>query len=86
MQMMNRYPAMGSPCLQPLPTGIWGEMLPFGIVTLLKLWRRVDIQWIMVSQEPKSFRVDSMYWNEIESKALEKSNCNMRPGMLFCLA
>ena len=29
MQMMNRYPAMGSPCLQPLPTLILGVGYPF---------------------------------------------------------
>ena len=37
IDMMKRYPAMGSPCLQPLPTVIWGEMLPFGMVTLLNV-------------------------------------------------
>ena len=74
IDMMKRYPAMGSPCLQPLPTVIWGEMLPFGMVTLLKLWRRVAIHWIIVLQKPKSFRVDSMYLKEMLSKALLKSS------------
>ena len=29
MQIMNRYPAIGSPCLQPLPTLILGVGKPF---------------------------------------------------------
>ena len=77
---------MGSPCLQPLPTVIWGDMLPFGIVMLLKLCKSVAIHFIMVLQKPKSFSVVSMYWNEMLSKALLKSSCNMMPGMLLSLA
>ena len=77
---------MGSPCLQPLPTVIWDDILPFGILTLLKLWRSVAINLIMVLQKPKSFRVDSIYWYEMLSKALLKSSCRIMPGMYLCLA
>ena len=46
---------MGSHCLQPFPTLMWMEMLPFGMVTLLKLCMRVAIQFIIVSQKPIKF-------------------------------
>ena len=51
--------AMGSsPCLQPWPILIWEDMLSFGLVSLLKSCNRVDIQYIIVPQKPKSFKVD----------------------------
>ena len=40
MQIMNKYPAIGSPCLQPLPTLILGVGNPFIRMEDWKLWRR----------------------------------------------
>ena len=44
MQMMNRYPAMGSPCLHPLPALILGVGYPFMRIDDWKSLRREFIQ------------------------------------------
>ena len=60
MHMINRYPAMGSPCLQPLPTLILGVGKPFMRMEDWKFLRREFIQWMYFGENPKVFRVFSM--------------------------
>ena len=84
--MMNKYPAMGSPCLQPLPTLILGVGKPFMRMEDLKFLRGEFIQWIYFWDNPKIFRVFSMNLKDMLSKALEKSICSIRPGRLLFFA
>ena len=83
MQIMNRYPAIGSPCLQPLPTFILGVGKPFIRMEDWKFFSRKFIQWMYLVLRPKNFRVFSMNLKEMLSKALEKSICSISPGRLL---
>ena len=84
--MMNRYPAMGSSCLQPLPTLFLGVGKPFMRMEDWKFLRREFIQWIYFWENPKFFRVFSMNLKDMLSKALEKSICSIWPGRLSFFA
>ena len=86
MQIMNKYPAIGSPCLHPLPTLILGVGKPLIRMEDWKFLRRELIQWMYLGLRPKNFRVFSMNLKEMLSKALEKSICSMSPGRLLFLA
>ena len=46
MQIMNRYPAIGSPCLHPLPTFILGVGKSFIRMEDWKFFSREFIQWM----------------------------------------
>ena len=83
---INRYPAIGSPCLHPLPTFILGVGIPFIITTDSKFFKRVVIQSIVNWLKLNSFRVFCINSNDIESKAFEKSICIIIPGMFDALA
>ena len=86
MHMMNRYPAIGSPCLNPLPTFILGVGKPFIRIEDWKFFRREFIQWMYLELRPKNFRVFSINLNEMLSKAFEKSICSISPGRLLFFA
>ena len=86
MQIMNRYPAIGSPCLHPLPTLILGVGKPFIRIEDWKFFRREFIQWMYLGLMPKNLRVFSMNLKEMLSKAFEKSICSMSPGRLLFMA
>ena len=58
--VINRYSAIGSPCLHPLPTLIRVDKLPLGIVMSEKFWRRVFIQAMVVLLNFMSFSVHLM--------------------------
>ena len=77
--MINRYPAMGSPCLQPLPTLILGVGKPFIMMDDWKFLSRVLIHEMYLGFRLNSLRVFSMNSKEMLSKALEKSIWSMRP-------
>ena len=85
-QIMNRYPAIGSPCLQPLPTCILGVGKPFIKIEDWKFLRRALIQWMNFGFKLNHFRVFSMNSKDMLSKALEKSIWSIRPGRLLSLA
>ena len=85
-QIMKRYPAIGSPCLQPRPTWILGVGNPLISIEDWKFFRRALIQCINLGFRLNHFRVLSMNSNEMLSKAFEKSICNIRPGRLLSLA
>ena len=80
--MMKRYPAMGSPCLQPLPTLILGVGKPLIRMEDWKFLRREFIQEMYVGLRLNNLSVFSMNLKKMLSKALEKSICSMRPGRL----
>ena len=84
--IMKRYPAIGSPCLQPLPTLILGVGEPFIRMEDWKFLRREFIHEMYVGLRLNKFRVFSMNTKEMLSKALEKSICSMIPGRLCVLA
>ena len=83
MQIMTRYPAMGSPCPQPQPTLILGGWEAIYEDRRLKFLRREFIQWMYLGVRPNIFRLFSINLKDIQSKAFEKSICNMRPGRLL---
>ena len=85
-QIMNRYPAIGSPCLHPLPTLILGVGNPFIIMDDWKFLRRVLIHEIYFGFKLNNLRVFSMNSKDMLSKALEKSICSIRPGRLLDFA
>ena len=83
---INRYPAIGSPCLHPLPTFILGVGIPFIITTDSKFFNRVVIQSMVSWLKLNNFRVFCINSNEIESKAFEKSICIIIPGIFDAFA
>ena len=85
-QIMNKYPAIGSPCLQPRPMWILGVGNPLMSIEDWKFLSRALIQCINLGFRLNHFKVLSINSNEMLSKALEKSICNIRPGRLLSLA
>ena len=85
-QMMNKYPAIGSPCLHPLPTWILGVGKPLMSMDDWKFFRREFIQWIYFGERLNNLSVFSINENEMLSNALEKSICSISPGRLLSFA
>ena len=84
--MMNKYPAIGSPCLHPLPTWILGVGKPLMRMEDWKFLRRELIQWMYLGLRLNNLSVFSINSKEMLSNALEKSICSMSPGRLLSFA